>query len=283
MDALGKLLPYDRMSDEAWKAELLEQYKVAKPYPHLVFDNFFDPEVLDKVIAEFPDPEDLGVKFNNAREIKRATSSEAEIPPFSRAFIHGLNSGTFLSFLEDVTGIDGLVADPHLVGGGFHALPRGGKLAIHTDFNYHKRLRLDRRINVLVYLNKDWPEEYGGQFEAWMPNGQKPEASYLPLFNRMVIFGTNDYTFHGNPVPVACPESRSRRSIAMYYYTNGRPESEWTGLIQTTRFMNRPGEQIVEKEPMWMAAMRHMPKFARVWFTKNLYERRLAQKRAEVG
>jgi len=273
-DLLDRLLPYEKLADTTWKKQLADAYSSGAPYPHVVIDNFFDEAVLDRVIEEFPSSERFAQKFNNAREVKRATRSELEIPPFARTLIHSLNSGSFITFLEDVTAIAGLVADPHLWGGGFHELPRGGKLAIHTDFNFHKKLNLDRRINVLVYLNRNWTEAYGGHFEAWRPNGAKAEARYLPIFNRLVIFGTTDFTFHGNPDPVACPEGMSRKSIAMYYYTNGRPKDEWSGVIQTTQFMNRPGEAIVERQPFVRRLVHAMPKPARIWISRNVLLKR---------
>jgi Rps23 Pro-64 3,4-dihydroxylase Tpa1-like proline 4-hydroxylase len=271
---LDRLLPYEKILDPSWKKQLAQSYLSASAYPHVVIDNFFDEAVLDRVVEDFPTAEQFYQKFNNAREIKYATRSELEIPPFARTLIHSLNSGTFISFLEDVTGIDGLVADPHLWGGGFHELPRGGKLAIHTDFNFHKKLNLDRRVNVLIYLNRNWVEAYGGQFEAWRPNGSQAEARYLPIFNRLVIFGTTDFTFHGNPEPVVCPEGMSRKSIAMYYYTNGRPKDEWSGVVQTTQFMNRPGEDIVERQPLIRRLIHVMPKLARIWISHNILAQR---------
>lgn len=243
-----------------------QQYLSAAPYPHVSVDGLFDERVLDGVVAEFPDPETMSIKYDNKREVKRGSGSEAGLPLFTRTFIRALNSATFIDFLEAVTGVDGLVPDPHLVGGGLHALPRGGKLSLHTDFNYHEKLRLHRRINVLIYLNRDWLEEYGGEFQAWRPNGSDAEARYLPLFNRTVIFNTNDYTFHGNPDPVTCPEGWVRRSIALYYYTNGRPKDEWTGLREGTIFMNRPGEDVVEKRSFLRTQLlRIMPIPLRGW------------------
>jgi len=275
VELLDRLLPYSTISDHGWTAGLAHAYRSANPYPHVVIDDFFDSAVLDRVVAEFPGEDCLTEHFDNAREVKRATKSELEIPPFTRALIHTLNSGPFITFLEEVTGIEGLVADPHLWGGGLHALPRGGKLGIHTDFNYHRRLGLDRRVNVLVYLNRDWPESYGGHFEAWRPHGKKPEARYLPIFNRVVIFGTNDFTFHGNPEPVACPETTTRKSIAMYYYTKGRPDDEWSGLIQTTQFMNRPGEKIAPASTTpWLLA-RALPKPLRMWLSRHVLAKRM--------
>jgi hypothetical protein len=282
-DLLENLLPFERMEDANWTGQLAASYAAAKPYPHIAVDDFFDPSMLERVVNEFPDPARLSQRFDNQREVKRATRSEREIPPFTRCLIHALNSGPFISFLEEVSGIAGLVADPHLWGGGLHALPRGGKLSIHTDFNFHKKLGLDRRINVLVYLNRDWPEAYGGHFEAWRPNGSVAEARYLPVFNRLVVFGTNDFTFHGNPEPVACPDDMSRKSIAMYYYTNGRPKDEWSGLIQTTKFMNRPGEKIAEPQSLARRLTAAMPKPARIWVSRHILAKRQEKAAPEVG
>jgi hypothetical protein len=275
-ELLGRLLPHEKINDAAWGRELAQRYSIAAPYPHICIDNFFDNDVLKRVVEDFPRSEELGIRYDNVREAKRASSSEYEIPPFARTFIHALNSAPFIEFIEAVTGIGGLVPDPHLVGGGFHALGVGGKLGIHTDFNYHKRLQLDRRINVLVYLNENWPEEFGGHFEAWKPDGRQAEAKYLPIFNRLVIFTTTDYTYHGNPDPVTCPEGEVRKSIAMYYYSNGRPRSERSGLMQTTRFMNRPGEAIAVSDPGWQRVARIAPKPVREWFTRRIHRRVIA-------
>ena len=274
IELLDRFLPYDKLNDSQLREDLRQSYAGAKPYPHVVIDGFFDTEMLNRVTDEFPDPNALSQRYDTVREIKRATRSELEIPPFARSLVHALNSGPFIDFLEAITGIKGLVADPHLWGGGFHALPQGGKLGIHTDFNFHKRLSLDRRVNVLVYLNRDWHEAYGGHFEAWRPNAAAADARYLPIFNRLVIFGTTDYTFHGNPDPVACPSGMSRKSIAMYYYTNGRPKEEWSGVIQTTQFMNRPGEAFVERKRLIWTLLHNMPKPARIWLSRNILAKR---------
>ena len=273
-ELLGRLLPFDRLDDADWLQALAADYHAAKPFAHTCIDDFFDPEVLDQVSMEFPRATDLGVSFQNEREVKRATKTEREIPPFARAFIHALNSAPFIDFVERVTGISGLVGDPHLVGGGFHALERGGKLSIHTDFNFHTQLGLDRRVNILVYLNKGWREEFGGHFEAWTDGGEAAEAKYLPVFNRLIIFATTDYTFHGNPDPVMCPEGDVRKSVAMYYYSNGRPRSEWRGVAQTTRFINRPGESVAGSEPMRQRILLTLPRPFREWVTRSVQRNR---------
>ncbi|HEV3383297.1 MAG TPA: 2OG-Fe(II) oxygenase [Gemmata sp.] len=116
--------------------------------------------------------------------------------------------------------------DPHYEGGGLHQIEPGGFLKIHADFNYHTRLRLDRRINLIVYLNKDWQEDYNGHLELWDRNMTHCVHKILPAYNRCVVFSTTDWSYHGHPEKLTWPAGRTRKSLALYYYTNGRPEEE---------------------------------------------------------
>jgi Rps23 Pro-64 3,4-dihydroxylase Tpa1-like proline 4-hydroxylase len=149
-----------------------------------------------------------------------------------------------LDFLETLTGIQGVISDPHFVGGGLHQIVPGGKLDVHADFNRHNKLKIDRRINVLVYMNKDWHEEYGGHFELWDKEMKQAEAKILPLFNRCAIFSTTSTSYHGHPTPLSCPPDRTRKSIATYYYTAGRPEEE-VNADHSTLFQRRPEDKEV--------------------------------------
>ncbi len=152
-----------------------------------------------------------------------------------------------LKFLETLTGIQGVLPDPYYTGGGLHQIRPGGLLEVHADFSYHKAIRLDRRINVLIYLNKDWKEEYGGHFELWDRDVKRAEKKILPVFNRCAIFSTTSISFHGHPHPLACPPDRNRKSIATYYYSNGRPEEdpELTHRHEVA-FQERPGVNSVK-------------------------------------
>jgi hypothetical protein len=222
---------------------LSEIYAGARPFPHVVLDNFFDPVLLDQIGSEFPKPNEINwQRFDNAREIKLGSSADSSFGPMTRLFLYHLNSMTFLEFLTGVTGIANLISDPGFEGGGLHQIERGGKLGIHSDFNRHKRYGLDRRLNLLLYLNKNWREEYGGHLELWNRDMSRCEAKILPLFNRMVVFGTTDFTYHGHPDPLRCPEGMTRRSLALYYYSNGRPQEEISGS-HSTLFRERPTEE----------------------------------------
>lgn len=221
-------------------------YASAKPFPHVVLDDFFDPRLLDRILEEFPGPDGIEwQRFKNAREIKLASAKEVHFGPLTRLFLYHLNSATFLEFLSTVTGIPDLIADPHFDGGGLHQILPGGKLGIHADFNKHPRFGLDRRLNVLLYLNKDWREEYGGQLELWNRDMTRCEAKIAPLFNRLMVFGTTDFTYHGHPDPLQCPAGMARRSLALYYFSNGRPAEEISGAHSTV-FQPRTADEFAE-------------------------------------
>jgi hypothetical protein len=230
--SLGSFLPLSRMTELADSAAA--SYASAKPFPHVVFDDFFDPALLDQVLCEFPQPGAIKwQRFDNPQEIKLASASEACFGPITRLLLYHLNSITFLEFLSKVTGIPNLMPDPCFDGGGLHQIMRGGKLAIHADFNKHPRYGLDRRLNLLLYLNKGWRDEFGGHLELWSRDMARREAQILPVFNRLMIFGTTDFTYHGHPDPLRCPEGMTRKSLALYYFSNGRPRDEVTGEHST--------------------------------------------------
>jgi hypothetical protein len=219
-------------------------YVSADPFPHIVIDDFLPPAILDSVLGEFPGPDAIDWKrFKDGTGRKLATRDEAQMGPHTRALIHELNSSQFLRFLETLTGIEGLIPDPHLEGGGLHQIERGGYLKIHADFNRHKTLGLDRRLNLLLYLNRDWKEEYGGHLELWTRDMSRCARKVLPVFNRCVVFSTTDDSYHGHPEPLTCPPDWSRKSIALYYYSNGRPKEEMSSS-HSTLYQRRPGENV---------------------------------------
>jgi hypothetical protein len=208
-------------------AALREQYVSAQPFPHIVLDGLFPDAVLEEVLAAFPRPDEIEWRrFDSATEKKLGYWHESTLRPEVQLFLYEMNSAPMLQFLQALTGIEGLVSDPYYGGAGPHQILLGGFLKVHVDFNWHPLLQLDRRLNMLVYLNKDWQEEYGGQLELWSRDMSRCEAKILPVFNRTVVFSTTDFSFHGHPAPLACPEGRSRKSVSFYYYSNGRPDEE---------------------------------------------------------
>lgn len=224
-------------------------YQSNTPYPHIQIDNFMNETYLQAALDAFPSPETFDFyQYDNPLEKKLAFDQIAKLPDPISDILSDMNSAPFLLFLEQLTGIDGLIPDPYYRGGGIHQIVEGGKLDVHIDFNRHPKLNLDRRLNVLIYLNKNWLESYGGYFELWegyQKNGhhhlQSCKNKMLPLFNRLVVFSTSEHSYHGHPEPLTCPKGWSRKSIATYYYTNGRPKDETT-LAHSTTFIKRPHE-----------------------------------------
>lgn len=232
---------FDPAKLESLASEHREAYLRAVPFSHIVLDGLFSEEVLDRICEEFPKPGEVNWTLRYHDNSKKLEfSSENRMGESAWRFIAQLNSSTFVSFLEKLTGIDGLIPDPHLWGGGLHQIERGGYLNIHADFNWHEKLKLDRRLNLLIYLNKDWKEEYGGHLELWNRDLSRCEKKCLPLFNRCVIFSTTDYSYHGHPVPLTSPEGVTRKSIALYYYSRGRPAHEVSRPHSTLYRKKRP-------------------------------------------
>jgi len=215
---------------KAYASEYRNAYTNADPFPSIYFDNFFIPERLKEVLEEFPDlTKGADLKYKDVNQVKLASKGEYRFGPNTKQFMHYLNSQPFLEFLSILTGIENLIPDPYFEGGGCHQIQPGGMLKIHADFNKHPTNKLDRRLNVLVYLNENWEESYGGHFELWDREMKGCKTKILPLFNRMAMFSTTSTSYHGHPNPLTCPPDRTRKSLALYYYTNGRPEEELLG------------------------------------------------------
>ncbi len=219
------------------------EFASADPYPYAVIDNFMDPEALENLLAEFPDKSkkvwhDYQTHFENKQEL----NGEGKMGDFTQHLLYQFNSAPFLQFLETLTGIENLIPDPYFFGGGIHQLNRGGKLGIHADFSKHIKWPLDRRINAILYLNKDWKEEYNGHLELWDTDVTKCVQKVLPIYNRLLVFAVTDFNMHGVPETLNCPEDMSRKSLAFFYFTNGRPESEIDpNKTLHVKFQDKPG------------------------------------------
>jgi hypothetical protein len=224
-------------------AALHAGYVGARPFPHVVIDGLFPDDRLRAVLAEFPAPDEIEWRrFDNATEKKLGYWHESTLRPTLQLFLYEMNSPPVLQFLEVLTGIRGLIPDPYFGGAGPHQIVPGGFLKVHVDFNRHPLLNLDRRLNLLVYLNEGWTDEYGGHLELWPPDMTRCERRILPVFNRTVVFGTTDASFHGHPGPLTCPPGESRKSLSFYYYTNGRPEAEGAVPHDTIFKKTHPGD-----------------------------------------
>lgn len=232
-------LSFDEAEARAAGAALAGRYRSAAPFPHIVIDDFIDPARLADIAAVFPDRAGKS-HFDRDQERLKYQFAPGEIGDARlRALVLALNERPILAFLEAMTGIDGLVPDPAFVGGGLHETLRGGHLSVHADFNIHQDMRTERRLNLLLYLNADWPADYGGDLELWDKGMTRPVVKVAPLLGRAVVFSTDSDSFHGHPDPLTCPAERSRRSIATYYYTP--LDTAHAPRERTTVFRPRPG------------------------------------------
>jgi Rps23 Pro-64 3,4-dihydroxylase Tpa1-like proline 4-hydroxylase len=234
-------LAFDAEQCREFGRSLAPEYQNASPFPHIVIDDFLPADLLRKVLAGFPSTEGKAFFDRDQERFKFQLSPNDSNSAVVRNLFAELNGEAFLTFLEEMTGIAGLIPDPHFIGGGLHETKIGGHLGVHADFNIHEELKLERKLNLLIYLNEDWSDDFGGALELWDRGMKACEKRVAPVFGRAVIFNTALDSFHGHPDPLTCPPERSRRSIATYYYT-AHEEGLAALPKRNTNFQVRPGQ-----------------------------------------
>jgi Rps23 Pro-64 3,4-dihydroxylase Tpa1-like proline 4-hydroxylase len=200
------------------------EFLSAEPFPNIVFDNFLPAEIAEVALQECPAPDSpVWKRSDNSYTHAKATISYKDglkdfyLSDTANQILQMLNSGPFMRLVTLLSGVE-LVPDPYYIEGAYHILGNGGKLGVHADFSHHPVTGLERRLNLLWYLNKDWKPEYGGNLGLFDKELNR-KVDVAPLFNRAVFFMTSDTSFHGHPEPMNLPEGVWRRSIAMYYYS----------------------------------------------------------------
>jgi Rps23 Pro-64 3,4-dihydroxylase Tpa1-like proline 4-hydroxylase len=216
-----------------------QDYKSKLPFPHTFYDGLFPNDVLEAVEDEIPDAPVIksdgcvegSQKCYNAKlqNKKNAFDDESAFGPATLSLFKTLKSTQFTAFLSQITGIQDLIPDPEYRGSGIHQTLPGGYLGIHADFNRYAKFDLHRRVNAFIFLNPNWNESYGGHLELWSKDLKTCGAKISPDHGRFVVFSSTDFSYHGQPHPLTCPSDRSRRSLALYYYTKTRPTSECIG------------------------------------------------------
>lgn len=233
--------------------DLRKHYQTAEPFPHIALDNFLETPVLERALQEFPkaDSQDW-ISYRHINSNKLGKTDRKTFPPTVGAVIDELNSPQFVQFISELSGIEGLFPDEDLEGGGMHQSTKGGFLNVHADFTAHTHHPdWQRRVNIIVYLNKDWDDAYGGQLELWDKQMTKVMHRVSPIFNRVVIFNCDFDSFHGHPIPMTCPENMSRKSLALYYYTKqDRPV-----LAKSTEYRARPSDSTLRKVFIYLDKM----------------------------
>ena len=281
-------LRLDAKESRALGSLLHDDYIQATPFPYIIFDGFFPEEILKLACSNFPDD---ALKSDRVFDINYGGHHKRQILPYdcsaqAQALFHFMNSQPLLQFLEGLSGIDGLIPDPYFEGAGYHEIVQGGLLGIHADFRINNKLHLQRRLNLLVYLNPDWDESWGGQLELWDQSMAKREASIYPILNRCVIFNTDALSFHGHPDPLQTPDGIKRRSMAMYYYTGSRQIYSEIPNRDTMYYARPHDNDQTQRAAKQFRADQHLndwlpPKLARVFFrARQILRARLGTGRA---
>jgi hypothetical protein len=219
-------------------------YKTGKPYENVVIPNFFKEEYAQKLYANFPDPDDTWFRYENPFEGKylKPTIEDGII----KDTIDELYSDKLLAIMSQITGIDKLESDPHLNAGGLHAYTRNDMSGIHLDYTIHPITGKERRTSLMIYLSKDWQNEWGGSLSMWDENLDKRTPINCGLWNQAILFRTNGLAYHGFPEPIKCPEGQWRKVIGIYYMTDPTPES-LASPRKNAQYFPTPGVPISEQ------------------------------------
>lgn len=239
-EAGSRLFDYQRW--EARLPEISEQYREASPYPHIHLEGLLEPALAQRLVEEFPAPDAASwIQYKHYNENKLGNTRREHFPETIGQVVDELCSPRFVDWLSQLTGIEGLMADPSLEGGGMHQTERGGFLNIHADFTmHHHKTNWRRRCNLILFLNPGWQEEWRGALELWDRGMKRSEEEVLPRLNHAVLFNTDEDSYHGYPDPIQCPAGVTRKSLALYYYTE---EQNPHYKARSTDYRARPGER----------------------------------------
>jgi hypothetical protein len=234
-----RVLELDRLERDL--PVLAAAYRDAAPFPHAVFDDLIPGDVLDRMVDEHEAlPDAAWMPYLHLNERKFANNRPEDWGPTLRAVAAALHDERFVRFLEGLTGFEGLEIDPSMDGGGLHRSLRGGFLNVHADFTAHHRdPGLRRRVNLLLFLNRDWDPAWGGALELWSRDMDRCVTAIEPRANRIVVFSTDETAYHGHPERLACPPEVARRSLALYYFRR-----EAVVPLRATRYRRRPGDGV---------------------------------------
>jgi len=232
------------INNQDWQ-NLREKFLNATPFPSICIDNFLSPEFALEVSRSYPKFSNAlgqGLEFSTVNEKQKVQITESEkFPDPVKKLYQALAGEKFIHSMQALSGIDELSFDDHFAGGGMHITNTSGILDVHIDFNFSKNLQLYRRLNILIYLNEEWLEDWGGKIELWDKKIKKCIHGYSPVLNRCLIFATSDYSFHG-VTAVNAPPGIERKSFAIYLYNKG-PSENVDGEYHSTVFKARPNEK----------------------------------------
>ncbi len=226
---------FNSKSLSAYSDKLSKQFKNASPFKHVIIDDFLPAKLANQIAEEFPAINEIewiksnpgATKTSGDPNIEKLScDDEEQFPAVIRNLMLQFNSNTFLKFLENLTGIEHIIPDPSFNQCGLYSTGKGGRLMVHADSNrYPVPHMFHQHINVIYYATKEWEEDWGGELELWNREKTKLQKKIFPFFNRLLIFDTGRYSYHGHPHPLNCPKNIRRNNLALYYYVHERQSS----------------------------------------------------------
>jgi len=267
VNSCGDLLNPAWAESDVCLNEFANFYATAEPFPHVVIDNFLNEDVARQIEACFPSPhknQDMTwYVYNNPIECKFACDTQSEFPDAIRRLFDLYKSQPFLDLIKRITNIQNLEHDPYLHGAGLHYHPTGSKLDMHLDYSIHPHSGKERRVNLILYLNDSWPKAWGGHLDLHNhdQDGNISDCAkrIAPAFNRAVLFRTTDISWHGLPDGVNCPLGDARKSVAVYYVSDPRPDAT---LRNKADYRARPEDEANDDEGV--KALRRIRPFRRI-------------------
>jgi Rps23 Pro-64 3,4-dihydroxylase Tpa1-like proline 4-hydroxylase len=223
--------------------KLQEEFASAKPYPHILIEDFLDDKVANLFEAEFPkisEGDGKWHKYCNPIEVKYAMDNLENMPKTAQEVFNLLSTEGFIQRISEITKIPKLEADPYLLGAGLHSHPKNGRLNVHLDFEIHPVTGKERRLNIILFLSKDWNPEWEGGLEIWEKNMSACAKTFYPKFNSAVLFQTNDVSWHGLPKKIKAPEGKNRQSLAIYYMSEPETKKSFGMYRLKAKFVKRP-------------------------------------------
>ena len=211
---------FNEIDQQYEPAALAQAHTATSPVPYTIIDNFF-PEELFKTLSfevDFLQESDWTVFSNDASYRKECRNFSST--PRIQSMAYSFQGSAFLKWIEQVTGLDKLVADPHYRGGGITRVSRGDSLGLHNDFNWNEQIRLTRRANLILYMNAEWQTEWGGELELWDFDRTECLVKIEPKPNRLAIWNYDERLIHGAPHPLNCPEHIARQNFIQFYYSS---------------------------------------------------------------
>jgi len=245
----------DWIKDEKYIQELHEKFKHAEPFEHIIIPNFLNEDFIHEISQKFPKVNEKWHSYNNPIEVKFAYDHISQLNECMKEYFNVLSTEEITNVFKNITDIENLEFDPYLHGAGLHAHPRNGFLNMHLDYEKHPHIHKQRRLNLILYLNDDWKEEWNGHSELWNKDMTECVVKSAVKFNSCLIFKTDEISWHGLPEKIKCPEEIFRKTLAYYYVSplvnkadDKKVGSNRSGYRTKATFVKRP--QDLEDERM---------------------------------